>query len=431
MADNFVPYNTKAWEFMLIFPPEIKNLTPTNNSHQVSTNTNITFNVVDNQQVVSNLIFVKINGETVLSNGSFRPGWNGPASAITRIGDVTNYQVVIDKTSAFGPNTAYTLFITAEDNLGGKVTNISVFYTKDTIPPVISLISPAPFTPIHPSSNIYFELDDNLYINSNSIVVRIGTNQLTTNYKTAFSNGIFHSGFSGSIVNDGTGGYNLLINPDNDFIPGEKVFVYIYAEDYGNNSAESNFYYNVQSDFSAPVISVSPQPGVFFKSVDITISVQDESPYWIYYTLDGTDPLNSATAVSNYNSSVNITITTDTVLKCYARDIYNNQSSVYTYTYEIISQPEQDAEVYNNYADLSSPDTKIRFVINKDSQNVRIKIYDIRGHLLYEISAGDCVKGSIIEWDGRINGRKADAGLYIVWIKGNNIDIKRKIIIVK
>ena len=427
-----LPLRQYVLTFTTIIAPSVENLLPPNNSYQVATNTNIRFNIIDNKQVVSNSICVVLNGVLAVSNGKFLTGWNGANSSISRVGDVTNYSVVIDKSAPYNNNTKYTLTIIARDNNNNVTTNISYFNTVDTIVPQLNNFDPAVGGVIAPTGNIYFEADDNIAVKSNGIIVRLGViSGTSTNWTTALTNGIFKTGYSGSIVNDGNNGYNVTVNPDTDFSSGSVVFVSVYAVDFGGNSASTNFSYEVQSDFTAPVTTLSKPAGSYVGAFNLILSVQDESAYWIYYTTDGSDPLTSSTVISNYNSSVNISINHNMTIKYYSKDIYNNTESVKTAYYEILNIPENEAEVYNSYCDLSIGDN-VRFVIGKSDNNVEIKVYNLKGKLIWSKNNINSDGKTLVEWNGvDSSGKKVGAGVYIVFIKGNNIDVKRKIIIVK
>ncbi len=418
--------------FRTIIAPSLKNLLPPDNSHQISTNTNISFNLLDNKSVLSNTIYVEMNNNIVISNGKFLSGWNGVNSSISRVNDVTNYKVVIDKTTPLLNNSKYTLYIAVQDNNGNLSRFTNYFYTKDTITPFFGNINPSPSTVIRPDGNIYFETKDNLAVESNSIIVRIGiTNSTTTNYQTALSNGIFQTGYSGNIVADGEGGFNVTLSHNNSFSPGSRIYISINFNDYGNNSKSTNFFYNVQSDFTPPITTPDKDSGSYIGAINVTLNVTDESPYWLYWTEDGSDPLTSSTVKSNYNSSVTIQINKNKVLKYYSKDIYGNKENVKTSEYEILKVPADKAEVYNNYCNIANNE-KVRIAINEGDENVVIRIYNIKGEIVWEKEIGNSNGRELIEWDGKdSNGKMVNGGVYIVLIKGNKIDIKRKIIVIK
>ena len=184
----------------------------------------------------------------------------------------------------------------------------------------------------------------------------------------------------------------------------------------------------MQSDFTKPVTGISHDGGVYMESVDVTLSVVDESAYWIFWTIDGSDPKNSSTIQSNYNSSATITLNEKAKLQYFSKDIYGNTEDTIAKNFEIILKPKNDAEVYNNYADLSTGE-KIRFVVNKTFKQLTIKVISLNGSIVWETAAAPGQK--IIDWDGYADNKLVQAGMYYVIFSGDNINIKRKLVIIK
>ena len=104
----------------------------------------------------------------------------------------------------------------------------------------------------------------------------------------------------------------------------------IAVDSSGNVSPVITESYLITIDPTVPVVSASPTGGLFFNSVDVTLSATDDtdpSPT-IYYTIDGSAP---TTASPVYTAP--ITITSDTTLNFMATDAAGNVSDVSTETY--------------------------------------------------------------------------------------------------
>lgn len=84
-------------------------------------------------------------------------------------------------------------------------------------------------------------------------------------------------------------------------------------------------------DTVAPATSISPTPGIFITSVSAVLTA-NEAGSTIKYTLDGSDPSSSATAVT-YSAPIAIGATT--TVKYFARDAAGNSEAVKTETYTI------------------------------------------------------------------------------------------------
>ena len=79
---------------------------------------------------------------------------------------------------------------------------------SEETPPVVVSRSPAPDTnEVAVNSNISFEIDDN------DSGVNIGTINVTIEGIHAVINGVIQSGYQGSVTPDGSGGYDVAINP--------------------------------------------------------------------------------------------------------------------------------------------------------------------------------------------------------------------------
>ncbi len=142
----------------------------------------------------------------------------------------------------------------------------------DVTTPTISHQSPADgATNVGIDTNIYFELDD-IYTGIN-----ISTLNVLIEGSPAINNGSCESNYSCTITSDGTGGYNVTLNPDNDFDYLQEVNVFILASD-GTNSATSAWSFTTKEggaigDITPPTITdLSPEKGAIKISPNTTIS---------------------------------------------------------------------------------------------------------------------------------------------------------------
>lgn len=99
-------------------------------------------------------------------------------------------------------------------------------------------------------SNIYFELDDDLGVDSSSLTVTVGGS-------TAISAGSCQAGYACTITQDGFG-YNITINPDTDFSYDASVSVNIDVDDYPGNNSTGSWTFTIESDSSGGGDTTSP-----------------------------------------------------------------------------------------------------------------------------------------------------------------------------
>lgn len=148
-------------------------------------------------------------------------------------------------------------------------TNLTPIYmvllAGDIIPPTLFTgHNPAKSaTNVSIATNIYFEIDDeNSGVDSSTITVTIeGVN--------AILNGVFQSGFSGTITADGLG-YNITINPNNNFSVLQVVNITLDADDLDGNSATQDVYSFTCANWVYPGRT---QPSIVYNSITIYFPV--------------------------------------------------------------------------------------------------------------------------------------------------------------
>ena len=147
---------------------------------------------------------------------------------------------------------------------GGEVWTLA-----DITNPTISAQGPAnSATGVAISTNIYLETDDtDLGINSSTLNV-------TIEGSSAIVNGSCQTGYSCTIASDGSGGYDVTINPDSNFNYAQEVNVSTSVSDLsGNNSTSSFWFFTIELDNIDPTItSQSPSGDSTDVSVDSNIS---------------------------------------------------------------------------------------------------------------------------------------------------------------
>jgi len=165
-----------------------------------------------------------------------------------------------------GPNTGelseftdFNVLVEISDFSGNLSVLSYSFKTDDRTPPVITSRVPDDGDDAFEAANVSFSVHD-----SGGVGVNPDSIDVTIDAAPAITNGVFQSGFTGSIVSStvaGFDGYDIDINPDNDFTLTETVFVSIAVSDEFDNESTSNYSF-VISDLVPPVITnLDPEPG--------------------------------------------------------------------------------------------------------------------------------------------------------------------------
>jgi len=79
-----------------------------------------------------------------------------------------------------------------------------------------------------------------------------------------------------------------------------------------------------------------------------------------------------------------------------------------------------------------NPRTSVRFTLAED-ESVRLKIYDLTGHLVRTLIAGTMVAGDhAVTWDGRTQtGLQAASGVYLIRLQAAGLTISAKAMLLK
>jgi hypothetical protein len=196
----------------------------------------------------------------------------------------------------------------------------------------------------------------------------------------------------------------------------------IWCSDNDNNWVTNIIQFTTEPapDITKPITTVSPKGGVYFGKIKVTLTANE--PAYIYYTIDGSEPTTNSAKFFNSGS---IEISADTVLKYFARDLAGNSEEIKTEEYKIIITSSKAISV-PTVANLSKGE-RCKIMLG-ESGYAQIKIYNVRGDLVKEFNRKYYSKG---EFEIFPDDTEISAGLYIVYVKGDNFEQKLKIIIVK
>jgi hypothetical protein len=143
------------------------------------------------------------------------------------------------------------LYVGTGKGVGGG----EVWAFSDITNPTISNQNPVAFaTGAGINTNIYLEVDDvDLGIDSSTLNVTIEGD-------AAITDGSCQAGFSCTIVSDGSGGYDITINPDTNFNYNQEVNVSTSVSDLGGNNNTSSFWFftTETDDLNPTITSQSP-----------------------------------------------------------------------------------------------------------------------------------------------------------------------------
>ena len=131
----------------------------------------------------------------------------------------------------------------------------------------------------------------------------------------------------------GDGSTSTEQNPIHNYTKPGKYTVSLTATNAGgNNTVTKTEYINV-IDVDAPLVTVNPLGGLYNTPQNVTFNVTDDSGNaTVYYTIDGTNPISSATR-SIYDKPV--TIDSSKTIKYAAVDPAGNWSPIYTENYNL------------------------------------------------------------------------------------------------
>ena len=93
--------------------------------------------------------------------------------------------------------------------------------------------------------------------------------------------------------------------------------------------------------------------------------------------------------------------------------------------------------MYPNYPNPFNPETWIPYQLAEES-NVNIRIYDIKGRLVYQVNLGNqnagfyMTKGEAVHWDGKDKiGEKVSSGVYFYTLEAGQFKATKKMTLMK
>jgi flagellar hook assembly protein FlgD len=86
-----------------------------------------------------------------------------------------------------------------------------------------------------------------------------------------------------------------------------------------------------------------------------------------------------------------------------------------------------------NYPNPFNPETKINFSLTKDSNEVELSIYNLKGQKVITLHKGEAIKGSYsISWDGKDeNHKSAASGIYYYKLTAGKVSNIKKMILMR
>lgn len=200
--------------------------------------TNITFSTKDvgGSGIDSSTINVTVNGTAAITNGAFQTGFGG-----TITGNLFNgYDVDIDPAAKLDSGADYEIVVDVDDLDGNSATQLVWYFTvRDWQGPAIEPITPLNgATGVSVSTNITVEITDETALVANSITIEIDKDG--GGFEYAYKQGetpAFKSGWNGtnSSVSPITGGYRIVVDPEENFQAATLIQVRVIALDANGN----------------------------------------------------------------------------------------------------------------------------------------------------------------------------------------------------
>ncbi|MFC1651972.1 Ig-like domain-containing protein [Patescibacteria group bacterium] len=207
-------------------PPYVQNENPADGAINVSLDSNVYFEVVDDDSGVDlSTVDLTVEGSLVIDDGVTQPGFTVIVTPLAN-----GYSFDYDPSVDFPSNDTINIAIDATDNDGNVMPTYNYsFDTVDTIPPQMDLTNPSDpddgATGVPVGSNVTFRFNepmDNTTLNASSVLV------------------------TGSVSGPMTGSFSyasVTFNPDTDFVPGETVTAMVVSDiaaDLAGNTLDGN-----------------------------------------------------------------------------------------------------------------------------------------------------------------------------------------------
>jgi hypothetical protein len=445
-----------AAQSIAYWPIIVSNISPAPTTLNVATNINLVFDIGSLSQVVSNEIVVRVNGLTALSNGLHQGAFTGTSSALQR--NASAFRVTLDPLLPLAQNSNFSVTLQARSFSGMTIATSWNFATADTTSPTFNAVTPFDQqTNISKSVILSFSVSDNIGINSNAIVARIKGS-------TALSNGAFFPGFTGFIVDDGSGkGWNVQISPVAAFVTNEVVTVQYQAMDISSFLVVTNFSFTVSRFVPPVIVLLSPTNNATLVETNVSLLVRVTSINSFIDTNSIILRIAGATAYSNGTFQIGfqgigsvLMIATngwDIMVDPQLPLVKNTSQSVYvsvfntanlqsilnasfttrdyiTPTTVSFKTPEKEVAFYPTLLDLSLNSKGI--IVVKNIGTYSIEIRNVRGDIVRTFSERVLSPGDYVEWDGRNDENQiVSAGVYVIILKSKKSTLSTKMILRK
>lgn len=274
-------------------PPILDSQNPPSGSSGVDKDTNIYFRIYDADPGTDlSTISVEVNGATAYTSASgFIAPFDGPASDLTIGGGAVppGVHITVDKTSSYASFETIDVHVVAKDLYGNTLDTTYSFGIEDYEVPTIDSNLPTG-SGVSAGSNISFSTHDSSGSGINQATINADvTIDLST--ESAIINGVLQSGWDGpssAITPDGSGGFDVVIDPTSDFGSFKDVQVDASCEDNNSNAASLSWAFKTEDLFGPLVVPINPTAGQAAVSSVTNIQIRledDDSSIFVLSTL--------------------------------------------------------------------------------------------------------------------------------------------------
>jgi len=284
---------------------------------------------------------------------------------------------------------------------------------------------------------IILSLLDNPDALTNSILVKIITTKNSSSITdTVYSNNNFLNNYSGRIEEMQQGlkdGIDIIITNTNSYSEGTMINITVSFSNINGVFSQASFLFSIRYDLVPPFTDNSLGSGTYFGNQDVILT-----PYMnksrkkvdknakTYYSLFQTGK--SPGKFYSYFSPILLQPQKGKINICYySVDSAGNTENMRTNTYIIYGKSTGKISLYPTIANINLIDS-IKIVIPERGV-YNITLYNIKGRMVWKddvtiSSAGDIFKWSYFELI-------EESGIYFFHCKGNRIDERKKVIIIK
>ncbi len=235
--------------------------------------------------------------------------------------------------------------------------------------------------------------------------------------------------YNGTFITEATGGEVTHTFTT----PGTYTVALKVADQYGFRIVTRNLIINAIPTPSA-VFTGTPVSGTCPLTVNFSAPqsglVHPSTRYAWDYDNDGvTDETTSESTISHTYTRTGVYS-----VKCSVKNVAFDTSyrrSNYINVYQLLSQ-QSTTTTLNNYPNPFNPSTTISFDLATE-QRVNLFVYNTRGQRVATLLDNSTQNGHVVaNWTGKDdNGKSVSSGIYYCVLKGKNIDLKKKMILIK